>query len=88
MLRLRVACSITCVGDNTKRSAKLFNAINAFVRLRCANRTYEAVLIWYPNWVKTDLGKYNVPPPAELNESFNLENSGSFRDFKGQQLPW
>ncbi|MFZ2406280.1 MAG: hypothetical protein WAW41_14160 [Methylobacter sp.] len=46
------------------------------------------MLILHPNWVKTDLGEYNVPGPvekdAELNESFDLENSGSFLNFKSQ----
>jgi len=50
------------------------------------------VLILHPNRVKTDIGEYNVPRPvekdAELNESFDLKNSGSSLNFKGQQLPW
>ena len=50
------------------------------------------MLILHPNRVKTDMGEYNVPGPvekdAELNESFDLENSGSSLNFKGQQLPW
>jgi hypothetical protein len=45
-----------------------------------------AVLILHPNGVKTDMGEYNSPRPvekdAELNESFDLESSGSFLNFK------
>ncbi|GEM_PF-1066591 len=55
-------------------------------------RQQVAVLILHPNGVKTYLGEYNAPRPvekdAELNESFDLENSGSSLNFKGQQLPW
>ena len=46
------------------------------------------MLILHPNGVKTDMGEYNVSRPvekdAELNESFDLENSGSSLNFKGQ----
>ncbi|MCK9636069.1 MAG: hypothetical protein M0R41_07300 [Methylobacter tundripaludum] len=46
------------------------------------------MLILHPNGVKTDMGEYNVPRPvekdAELNESFDLENSGSSLNFKGR----
>jgi len=45
-----------------------------------------AVLILHPNSAKTDMGEYNTPFPveknAELNESFDWENSGSFLYFK------
>lgn len=51
-----------------------------------------AVLILHPNRVKTGMGEYNVPRPVEKdanhNESFDLENSGSFLNLKDQQLPW
>jgi len=44
------------------------------------------VLILHPNSAKTDMGEYNTPFPveknAELNESFDWENSGSFLYFK------
>ena len=50
-----------------------------------------AVLILHSGWVKTDIGEKNAPFPvekdAELNESFDLGNRGSFLNFKGQPLP-
>jgi len=51
-------------------------------------RQQVAMLILHPNGVKNDMGEYNVSRPvekdAELNESFDLENSGSSLNFKGQ----
>jgi len=56
-----------------------------FCRKACFNSLH-------PNGVKTDMGEYNVSRPvekdAELNESFDWENSSSSLNFKGQQLPW
>ena len=59
-------------------------------------RQQVAVLILHRGWVKTDMGGYNAPLPVEESikgmrhviESFDLENSGSFLNFKGQLLPW
>ncbi|MDP1774678.1 MAG: hypothetical protein Q8L15_20620 [Methylobacter sp.] len=70
------------------------SGIRGFEATICCHHIHElyrqqvAVLILHPNRVKTDLGEYNVPRPvekdAELNESFDLENSGSSLNFKGQ----
>jgi len=52
--------------------------------------------IFHPGWVQTDMGGAGAPvKPAESVKglraqiaALNAENSGSFRDYTGRELPW
>jgi NAD(P)-dependent dehydrogenase (short-subunit alcohol dehydrogenase family) len=73
-------------------------AVNNFMRglSREWARDGISVGIFHPGWVQTDMGGANAPTKpqdsvkglrariAELNAS----NSGSYRDFENQELPW
>lgn len=50
----------------------------------------------HPGWVKTDMGTARAPlePPESISDlltvidASSMEDSGSFRDYKGETIPW
>jgi NAD(P)-dependent dehydrogenase (short-subunit alcohol dehydrogenase family) len=55
-----------------------------------------AVLILHPGWVQTDMGGSRAPTSPQESiagmrsviADFTLQQSGSFLDYRGEQLPW
>jgi NAD(P)-dependent dehydrogenase (short-subunit alcohol dehydrogenase family) len=90
------------MGDNSSggsifyRSSKA--ALNAAMKSLAIDLKPQniAVLILHPGWVRTDMGGPRAPTSVEESisgmrqviEEFSLAKSGSFLNFKGQELPW
>jgi NAD(P)-dependent dehydrogenase (short-subunit alcohol dehydrogenase family) len=71
-------------------------ALNMMVKCLSLDEKWLTSLLFHPGWVKTNMGGENAPTERDesaegilrLIDSSNQENSGTFRNFKGQTLPW
>ncbi|HJW41123.1 MAG TPA: SDR family oxidoreductase [Rhizomicrobium sp.] len=73
-------------------------AVNSFMHGLSKEWARDGILvgIFHPGWVKTDMGGQSAPvTPAQSAiglrariAELSVENSGSFRDYTGRELPW
>ncbi len=81
-------------GSISYRASKC--ALNMIVKCLSIEETWLTSLLFHPGWVKTDMGGTQAPVEAaesatkllELIHSSEKNHTGTFRDFRGQSLPW
>jgi len=83
-------------GSILYRSSKA--ALNAAMKSLAIDLQHQkiAVLILHPGWVKTDMGGSHAPISSQESitgmrqviDDFTLEKSGTFLNYKGEELPW
>ncbi len=81
-------------GSVSYRASKA--ALNMMIKSLSVDEKWLTSLLFHPGWVRTNMGGENAP--LETNESaeglLSLMHSGekkftgTFRDFKGRELPW
>ncbi len=90
------------IGDNSSGGCLLYRsskaALNAAMKSLAIDLAPEniSVLIQHPGWVRTDMGGPNglinteqsIAGMRQRIAELNLENSGSFVDYKGEGIPW
>lgn len=90
------------MADNGSGGALMYRsskaALNAVVRSLALDLQPRGVglLLVHPGWVRTDMGGMEAPLSVEasvsgmrrLIESFDLNHSGDFIDYRGKSLPW
>lgn len=81
-------------GSVSYRASKA--ALNMIVKCLSIDEPWLTSLLFHPGWVKTRMGGENAPTEADdsaeglisLIHSSTKNDSGSFRNFKGNSLPW
>jgi NAD(P)-dependent dehydrogenase (short-subunit alcohol dehydrogenase family) len=88
------------IADNHSGGAVSYRAskaaLNMMVKSLSLDETWLTSLLFHPGWVKTRMGGERAPTPREesangllklIHES-EKKYSGTFRNFKGENLPW
>ena len=97
---IQITSLMGSIGDNTSggsyayRSSK--SALNMITKSLAVDESWATFCVIHPGWVKTRMGGSEAP--TSISESaqgiwkviLNLEpkDSGCFRDFEGDELPW
>lgn len=76
------------------RSSK--SALNMINKSLTLDNPWLTTMVIHPGWVQTDMGGPNATTPVgesaqgiwRLIEGMEKSQSGSFRDFRGKELPW
>lgn len=90
------------MGDNSSGGSIFYRSSKAGLNAAMKSLAIDlqpqkiAVLILHPGWVKTDMGGSHAPTSPQESiagmrsviEEFSLEKTGSFLNYRGQQLPW
>jgi NAD(P)-dependent dehydrogenase (short-subunit alcohol dehydrogenase family) len=81
-------------GSVSYRASKA--ALNMMIKCLSVDERWLTSLLFHPGWVKTRMGGENAPTEKdesaagllELIHSSEKNHSGSFRNYKGDTLPW
>ena len=97
---IQISTMMASITDNASGGSHAYRSSKAALNMLTKGLTVEnpkiAFQLVHPGWVKTDMGgqgaKIEISESAEgiwkVLETTGLKNSGSFRDFRGQTLPW
>ncbi len=88
------------IADNSSGGAVSYRAskaaLNMMIKSLSLDEKWLTSLLFHPGWVKTNMGGENAPLGPEESavgllsqiHSSDKKFTGSFRDYKGQNLPW
>ena len=97
---IQISTMMASITDNASGGAHSYRSSKAALNMLTKGLSVEypkiAFQLIHPGWVKTDMGgqgaTVEVSESAEgiwkVIETTGLKNSGAFRDFRGQTLPW
>lgn len=97
---IQISTMMASITDNTSGGAHAYRSSKAALNMLTKGLTIEnpkiAFQLIHPGWVKTDMGGEGAP--TEISESVEgiwkviettgLKNTGAFRNFRGETLPW
>jgi NAD(P)-dependent dehydrogenase (short-subunit alcohol dehydrogenase family) len=88
------------ISDNNSGGAVSYRAskaaLNMMIKSLSIDEKWLTSLLFHPGWVKTNMGSENAPTEKDesasglikLIHSSGIKDTGSFRNFQGEPLPW